>query len=111
MKEEGPVEIPIEEELDLHSFVPRDIPDVVGSYLDACRERGLFCVRLVHGRGKGVQRAVVQRLLSTRDDVVGFHDAAPEQGGWGATRVWLRPRDQAAPLTSTPDSDTTGNAG
>jgi DNA-nicking Smr family endonuclease len=88
--EDALVTIPIEEELDLHSFQAREIPDVVTSYLDACQERGLRCVRLVHGRGKGVQRALVHRLLSTRADVVEFRDARPEEGGWGATRVWLR---------------------
>jgi DNA-nicking Smr family endonuclease len=94
--DEEAVEVPIGEELDLHSFHPRDIPDVVASYLDACSEQGLRSVRLVHGRGKGVQRGVVQRLLSSRADVAEFHDAAPEDGGWGATRVWLRPRNKKA---------------
>jgi len=98
--DEEAVEIPIGEELDLHSFRPRDIPDVVASYLDACREQGLRSVRLVHGRGKGVQRAVVQRVLSSRADVADFRDAAPEDGGWGATRVWLRPIDTKADATS-----------
>ena len=83
--DEEAVEIPIGEELDLHSFRPRDIPDVVASYLDACREQGLRSVRLVHGRGKGVQRAVVQRVLSSRADVADFRDAAPEDGGWDCT--------------------------
>ena len=86
----APVTIPITDELDLHSFAPRDVASVVGEYLDACRERGLLRVRLIHGRGKGVQRAVVWRTLRGRSDVVDYADASPMDGGWGATRVSLR---------------------
>lgn len=85
------VEVPVGPELDLHSFAPREIPDVVESYLETCIERGITEVRLVHGRGKGVQRAVVRRLLSAHPCVVSFEDAAPASGGWGATLVRLRP--------------------
>jgi DNA-nicking Smr family endonuclease len=91
--EEAPVEIPITGELDLHTFHPRDVAGVVADYIDACRERGLLSVRLIHGRGTGVQRAVVRRLLSARPDVESFVDAAPGDGGWGATCARLRPRD------------------
>ena len=77
-------------ELDLHAFAPRDVVDVVGDYLDECRRLGLREARLVHGRGKGVQRAEVRRLLASRDDVAGFEDAAPGSGGWGATLVRLK---------------------
>ncbi len=84
------VEVPITDELDLHSFAPRDIPALVGDYLDLCRERGIRTVRLVHGRGRGVQRASVRRLLAARADVLEFSDAPPERGGWGATLVHLR---------------------
>ncbi len=90
--DDSPVEVPIGPELDLHTFRPRDIPDVVSDYLDACSECGLRSVRLVHGRGKGVQRAVVRRLLASLPDVESYADATPEDGGWGATRVWLRER-------------------
>jgi DNA-nicking Smr family endonuclease len=86
----APVELPITGELDLHSFAPRDVEDVVTDYLDACRERGLPEVRLVHGRGKGVQRAMVRRIVSARDDVASFADAPPGSGGWGATLVRFR---------------------
>jgi DNA-nicking Smr family endonuclease len=86
----APVEVPITGELDLHSFAPRDVEGVVADYLDACRERGLPEVRLVHGRGRGVQRAVVRRLLAARADVESFRDAPPGSGGWGATLVRLR---------------------
>ena len=87
--EEEPVVLPITDELDLHTFAPRDIPDVVADYLDECARRGIREVRLVHGRGKGVQRAVVRRVLAARTDVESFDDAPPGSGGWGATLVRL----------------------
>ena len=83
------VEIPIGEELDLHSFAPRDVPSLVEEYLHACRERGILRVRLIHGRGKGVQRAIVRRLLADLAGVAAFSDAPAESGGWGATLVEL----------------------
>ena len=85
-----PVVLPITGELDLHTFAPRDVPVVVGEYLTACRERGLHVVRIIHGRGKGVQRAVVRRLLATLPEVEEFDDAPPGAGHWGATVVRLR---------------------
>ena len=90
---EGPVAIPLSGELDLHSFAPRDIPSLVEEYVRACREQGLFALRLVHGRGKGVQRAAVWRALRSHPDVESFRDAPPESGGWGATIVTLRRGD------------------
>ena len=64
---------------------------MVEEYLEECRTRGVLRVRLVHGRGRGLQRAAVRRLLASREDVAGFSDAPPEEGGWGATIVVLRP--------------------
>jgi DNA-nicking Smr family endonuclease len=64
---------------------------VVEEYLLACREQGILEVRVVHGRGKGVQRAEVRRLLSRLDFVLDFDDAPPVSGGWGATVVHLAP--------------------
>jgi DNA-nicking Smr family endonuclease len=77
--------------LDLHTFAPEDAADVVADYLDECVRRGLRDVRIVHGRGRGVRRAEVRRLLAQRADVVRFDDAPPESGGWGATLVVLAP--------------------
>jgi len=82
--------LPVTGELDLHAFAPRDVVDVVSDYLDECRRLGLREARLVHGRGKGVQRAEVRRLLASRDDVASFGDAPPGAGGWGATIVRLK---------------------
>lgn len=86
-----PAVLPIEDSIDLHGFSPRDIPSVVESYLEAAAAKGLREVRLIHGRGIGVQRARVQRLLRNSSYVVEFQDAPPTRGGWGATIVWLRP--------------------
>jgi DNA-nicking Smr family endonuclease len=88
--DEAPVAIPITGELDLHPFSPRDVPSVVEEYLRECSKRGIPEVRLVHGRGKGVQRAVVRRLLRSLPEVASFGDAPPQSGGWGATLVRLR---------------------
>jgi len=90
------VAIPIEDALDLHSFAPRDVAGVVTDYLEECAQRGLHEVRLIHGRGSGAQRALVQSLLRRLPLVAGFEDAPPERGGWGATIVFLR-RDPLAP--------------
>ena len=84
--------IPLDGELDLHSFAPRDIPSVVEEYVRACHEKGVRHLRLAHGRGKGVQRAVVRRVLLSLSQVESFDDAPPGAGGWGATVVKLRPR-------------------
>jgi DNA-nicking Smr family endonuclease len=89
MSEDDPVELPITGELDLHAFAPRDIPLVVEEYVRVCRERGILRLRLAHGRGKGVQRAVVRRLLARLPGIAGFADAPPDAGGWGATSVQL----------------------
>ena len=82
------VHVPIEDAIDLHSFAPRDIVSVVDEYLQAARDAGFREVRLIHGRGKGVQRAAVQRLLSGHALVERFWDA-PESH-LGATVVVLR---------------------
>lgn len=78
-----------EECIDLHAFAPRDMLDVVDAYLEAACERGFTEVRLIHGRGKGVQRARIRQLLARHPRVLRFQDAPPSRGGWGATLVWL----------------------
>ena len=85
MKDE-PVAVPIEDSLDLHSFRPDDVRDVAREYIEQARERGFREVRLIHGRGRGVQRANVQAMLATLDDVESFYDAA----SLGATVVILK---------------------
>jgi dsDNA-specific endonuclease/ATPase MutS2 len=85
-----PIEIPIEDSLDLHSFAPAEVAAVVADYLEQAWARGFTEVRLIHGRGTGTQRAVVRSVLARHPLVVGFADAPPERGGWGATIVRLR---------------------
>jgi hypothetical protein len=85
-----PVELPIEDWIDLHSFPPRDIPGIVGEYLQAAHERGYREVRLIHGRGIGVQRERVRSVLADHPLVAEYHDAPPERGGWGATIAVLK---------------------
>jgi hypothetical protein len=84
------VSLPVEDSLDLHSFAPASIPDVVQDYLEAAHARGLHEVRLIHGRGIGVQRERVRSLLARHPRVAAFHDAPPEAGGWGATVAYLK---------------------
>ena len=86
-----PVRIPIEDALDLHAFAPRDIPSVVAEYLEAAHARGFTEVRLIHGRGVGVQRRIVRSLLADHPRVAAFADAPPDRGGFGATIVRLKP--------------------
>ena len=88
MGEDEPVEVPIGDSIDLHSFAPRDIISVVDEYLLAARGAGFGQVRLIHGRGKGVQRADIQRLLRSHALVESYWDA-PESH-LGATLVRLR---------------------
>ena len=85
-----PVVLPLTDSIDLHAFQPRDIPSVVEEYLQQCLEAGLLEVRIIHGRGTGVQRNIVRSILQKHPAVVSFQDAPPEAGGWGATRVGLR---------------------
>jgi DNA-nicking Smr family endonuclease len=91
------VEIPLTGELDLHAFAPRDIPSVVEEYVRACAEEGLTVLRLVHGRGRGVQRAEVRRVLARLPEVASFEDAGARSGGWGATIVRLRGAEKYTP--------------
>jgi len=82
--------VPIEDALDLHAFAPGDVPSVVDEYLRQAAAAGLREVRLIHGKGIGVQRAAVRRILSTHPLVARFADAPAERGGWGATVALLR---------------------
>ncbi len=87
---EGPVKLPIEDELDLHTFRPSEIPDLLDDYLHECLRAGIFSVRIIHGKGKGVQKRRVQQLLARHPLVASFKDAPSEAGGWGATVAELQ---------------------
>jgi DNA-nicking Smr family endonuclease len=88
--ESEPVRIPIEDALDLHAFAPHDVAAVVEDYLVEAHARGFAEVRLIHGRGIGVQRRVVQSVLAKHPLVAAFADAPADRGGIGATIVRLR---------------------
>lgn len=83
--------LPIADSIDLHPFLPRDIPSVVDEYLEQCRSAGFSEVRLIHGKGRGVQRQAVRAVLRSHPSVVSFRDAPLEAGSWGATVVVLKP--------------------
>lgn len=84
------VEIPIEDSIDLHAFRPAETRDLVSDYLEEAVRRGFPQIRIIHGRGIGVQREIVRSVLSSSPLVLSFRDAEPEGGGWGATVAILR---------------------
>jgi DNA-nicking Smr family endonuclease len=86
-----PVEIPLDGVLDLHLFRPQDVRDVVCAYLEACREKGVLDVRIIHGKGTGALRRTVHAVLASLAGVETFQSADESSGGWGATWVRLRP--------------------
>jgi dsDNA-specific endonuclease/ATPase MutS2 len=85
-----PVEIEITDIFDLHTIPPRDVKRVVEEYLELAREKGFPVVRIIHGKGIGVQRDLVRTILARTDFVLDWTDAPPEAGGLGATIVRLR---------------------
>ena len=85
-----PIVIPIADHLDLHPFRPQDIPSVVKEYLEQCKEAGFSEVRLIHGKGMGIQRKIVRSILTSHPAVLSYRDAPAEAGGWGATVVILQ---------------------
>ena len=89
MTEPGPVELPINGELDLHMFRPADVKDLVPTYLEECRKRGIMSVRIIHGKGIGALRETVHAVLRRTSGVVSFGPAPSNAGGWGATIVEL----------------------
>jgi dsDNA-specific endonuclease/ATPase MutS2 len=88
--EPEPVRIPVTDVFDLHSVPPRDVQPVVEEYLVEARRLGFKALRIIHGRGIGVQREIVRAVLARSELVLDFRDAPPEAGGWGATLVTLR---------------------
>jgi dsDNA-specific endonuclease/ATPase MutS2 len=92
-EEMDPFVVPIEESIDLHYFRPGEILAVVDAYIEAALEAGFREVRLIHGRGKGVQRANIRKFLEGDPRVERFSESSPGRGGWGATLAWLRNPD------------------
>lgn len=91
-EEHEPIELPIDGILDLHTFHPRDVKDLVPEYLRACRERGITDVRIIHGKGSGVLRETVHAVLRRTPCVESFH-LASDRSSWGATIVRLHPAE------------------
>ncbi|MGD8834776.1 MAG: Smr/MutS family protein [Desulfobacteraceae bacterium] len=92
-----PVAVPIDGTLDLHTFNPKELSSLVPEYLWACRQKGILSVRIIHGKGKGVQKARVHAILARSPLVKQFNSAAENAGGWGATLVELKPGESPAP--------------
>lgn len=84
-----PVRIPITDVFDLHSVPPRDVRDVVEAYLEEAHQLGFRAIRIIHGRGIGVQREMVRAILARTSFVISYGDAPAEAGGWGATIATL----------------------
>ena len=91
MEPEEPVAIPIDGTLDLHTFRPQDVKELVPEYLLECRRRGILRVRIIHGKGQGVLLRTVHALLGRLREVDSFALAEEAEGGWGATIVRLAP--------------------
>lgn len=90
LSDKEPIEIPITDVFDLHTIAPRDAKPAVEAYLEEAHRRGLTAIRIIHGRGIGVQREMVRAILARTPFVLHFSDAPAEAGGWGATVVTLR---------------------
>lgn len=97
MDDDEPVRVPVEDSLDLHPFRPDETASVVQEYLCAAVKKGFREVRLIHGRGIGVQREIVRRVLARSPLVESFSDAPPDRGGWGATVALLQPAGAGSP--------------
>ncbi len=93
MNDEHPVRIPIDGVLDLHTFRPDEIKELVPEYLEECRRRGILQVRIIHGKGSGTLRRIVQSLLEKSPHVLSFKTADLGGGSWGATEVILKSVD------------------
>ena len=84
------VEYPIDGTLDLHTFHPRDIKDLIPEYITVCQERNIFQIRIIHGKGKGILRRTVHTILEKHPEVIHYWHEGGSGGAWGATIVQLR---------------------
>lgn len=93
MDAEQIVELPVDGVLDLHTFRAEEIKSLVPDYLTLCRRKGLLEVRIIHGKGSGALRRTVHAILGRLQEVRCYAQAGHEQGGWGATLVYLKPEE------------------
>ena len=84
------IKIPLDGTLDLHTFLPGEVLDLVPEYLAACRDRDITQIRIIHGKGVGTLRRTVESILQKLSYVESFRTAGEDGGGWGATIVMLR---------------------
>jgi DNA-nicking Smr family endonuclease len=87
---EDPIELPIDGVLDLHTFLPREINDLIDDYIEACLDAKILDIRIIHGKGKGILRNRVYALLEKHPQVESFAQTPLESGGWGAVLVRLK---------------------
>ncbi len=85
-----PLKFPITDILDLHTFLPKEIPELLNDYFSECLKEKIYSVRVIHGKGEGILKKRVHSLLKKNPMVGSFHSAPPEAGGWGATLVNLK---------------------
>ncbi len=88
--DDEPIRIPVTDIFDLHTVQPKDVEEVVEAFLEEANRLGLKALRIIHGRGIGVQREIVRAVLAHTPFVLSYQDAPLEAGGWGATIVTLR---------------------
>jgi DNA-nicking Smr family endonuclease len=88
--ENGPVDYPVDGTLDLHTFKPAEVKDLVKDYIEACLEKEIYRLRIIHGKGTGTLRRIVQSVLDNHPAVVCYRHEGGSGGGWGATVVDLR---------------------
>jgi DNA-nicking Smr family endonuclease len=94
MSADRPVRVPVDGVLDLHTFKPKEVKDLVPEYLEECRRRGIYQVRIIHGKGTGMLRRIVQSALEKNPLVLSYRTADLGGGSWGATEVVLKPGDK-----------------
>ncbi|MGB1128205.1 MAG: Smr/MutS family protein [Opitutales bacterium] len=87
---EDPIEFEINDELDLHTFRPQEVGELVPDYIGLCQEKGIARVRIIHGKGIGTLRETVHAILKKDSRVARYQLADPSEGSWGATIVWLK---------------------
>jgi DNA-nicking Smr family endonuclease len=91
MSDDEPVRVPLDGVLDLHTFQPKEVKDLIPEYLEECRRKGIYHVRIIHGKGTGTLRQIVHSLLKKNPDVLSYRTADFSSGSWGATEVVLNP--------------------